>query len=120
MLRGLPLLLLFIIGIALGLIYSWAVNPVNLVDAAPASLRADYRADYVLMIAESFHANHDAGLARQELAIFGVQAPATICASALETAIQVGYSQADRSLIQELARAMQADSPIATPAGARP
>ena len=109
-----------IIGVALGLLYGWIVNPVTFVDTPPSSLRADYRADYVLMVAESFHATHDADFARRQLAILGSDSPALICAHALQTARQVGYSADDQGLMQELMLAMQAAMPAATATGAAP
>ncbi len=109
-----------IVGIALGLLYGWIIDPVKFVDTPPASLRADYRADYVLMIAESFHATQDADFARRQLAILGTDQPATICAHALQTARQVGYSAQDQALIQELMLAMQAAVSVPTANGGAP
>lgn len=118
--RWLPLLGLGVVGVALGLFYGWIVDPLRFLDTTPASLRADFRADYVLMIAEAFHAQRDADLARKQLAILGSESPATICAHALQTAQQVGYSPEDLSLVQELMLAMQAASPLPTAAGGPP
>ncbi len=106
-----------IVGIALGLLFGWIIDPVRLVDTPPAALRADYRADYVLMIAESFHVTKDADFARRQLAILGTDPPATICARALQTAHQVGYAASDQALIQELMIAMQAAGSAPTPSG---
>lgn len=115
--RWIPPLIAIIIGIALGLIYGWVINPVQFVDTTPNSLRADYRADYVLMVAETYHANQDAGLAARRLAIFGADAPATISAQALQTGQANGYAPNDISLLQELTRAMQAYQPVPTAVG---
>ncbi len=118
--RSLVALGIGIIGIGLGLLYGWVLNPVKFVDTPPSSLRADYRADYVLMVAESFHATHDADFASRELAILGADPPALICAHALQTARQVGYSADDQGLMQELMLAMQAAMPAVTPTGTAP
>ncbi len=104
-----------VLGIAGGLYYGWVVNPVKFVDTTPASLRADYRTDYVLMVAESYHANQDAALASQRLAALGSEPPASIAQGALQSARKSGYAAADLSLMQELTRALQASQPI-TPA----
>ncbi len=109
-----------IVGIALGLIYGWIVNPVKFVDTPPSALRADYRADYVLMVAESYHATRDAQVAQRQLAILGSDAPAIICARALQTAQQIGYSPDDQSLMQELMLAMQAAAAPAAATGVSP
>ena len=55
--RWLPPLILAIIGIALGLLYGWVIEPVKFVDTTPASLRADYQTDYVLMVAEAYRSD---------------------------------------------------------------
>ncbi len=106
-------------GIAGGLLYGWVINPVKFVDTTPASLRADYRTDYVLMVAESYHANQDTALAGRRLAVLGSESPASIAAAALETAQHADYAAEDIALIQELTRAMQAYQPV-TPAAGTP
>jgi len=55
--------------LVLGLFYGWEINPVQFVDTTPASMRADYRADYVLMIAEAFHTDQNADVAIRRLAV---------------------------------------------------
>ncbi len=112
--RWLPPIIAIIIGIILGLIYGWVVEPVQFVDTTPDSLRADYRADYVLMVAEAYHADQNAGLAARRLAIFGSASPADIASQALQIGRQSGYSSDDISLLQELTRAMQAYQPVPT------
>ena len=118
--RWLLLPIMAIFGIALGLLFGWVIDPVKFVDTTPASLRADYRADYVLMVAEAYSAEHNSDQAAQRLAIFGSEAPSSICAQALQSAQRAGFSSNDLSLLQDLARAMQAYQPIATPAGGTP
>ncbi len=118
--RWLVPLILAIAGIALGLLYGWILNPVKFVDTTPASLRADYQTDYVLMVAEAYHSDQNSELAARRLAIFGGQTPATISQTALQNARQLGYSQNDLALIQELTRAMQAAQPASGAAQGAP
>lgn len=107
-----------LLGIAGGLLYGWVISPVKFVDTTPASLRADYRTDYVLMVAESFHANQDTALAARRLAILGAESPAALAQAALQTAQQSGYAADDVALMQELRRALQAsEPPPPTPGG---
>ncbi len=101
-----------LVGIGAGLAYGWVINPVKFVDTTPASLRADYRTDYVLMVAESFHAEHDVQVAGRRLAIFGAESPAAISLAALDSAQSSGYSESDIALLQELTRALQASQPV--------
>ena len=118
--RWLPPLILTIIGIALGLFYGWIVNPVKFVDTTPASLRADYRTDYVLMVAEAYHGDQNIELAVRRLAIFGSETPAVLAAEALQAGGQTKYSESDISLLQELTRGLQAYQPVPTPIGSAP
>ncbi len=109
-----------LIGIAAGVMYGWVVNPVKFVDTTPASLRVDFRTDYVLMVAEAYHGDHDTALADRRLAIFGSESPTTIAGAALQSGKQAGYSENDMALLQELSRALQAGQPIAPTAGSAP
>jgi hypothetical protein len=106
------------LGIALGLLYGWVIAPVTFVDTTPASLRSDYRTDYVLMVAEAFHTDQDPQAAQRQLAILGGRSPADVSAEALQTARASGYSPADVSIMQELTRAMQSfDAATSLPGG---
>ena len=107
-------------GIAAGVAYGWVINPVKFVDTTPASLRADFRTDYVLMVAEAYHSDHDPELAARRLAVFGSEPPAAISRAALNTAGDVGYAPNDVVLLQELSRAMQAYQPAVPTAGSTP
>jgi hypothetical protein len=119
--RGWVWVLIFgLSGIALGLYYGWMINPVKFLDTTPASLRADYRTDYVLMVAEAYHARQDGDLAQRQLAVLGGISPAAVCTDALRMAQGAAYSQSDLALIQELTRAMQTVSPVALPTAGLP
>jgi hypothetical protein len=109
-----------VLGIAGGMVYGWVVSPVKFVDTTPASLRADYRTDYVLMVAESYHANQDAELAARRLAILGAESPSTLALSALQTGQQSGYAANDIVLLRELTRALQASQPPPATPGSTP
>jgi hypothetical protein len=109
--------LLLVAGMALGLAYGWILDPLRLADTTPASLRADYRTDYVLMVAETYHARQDSDVARRQLALFGGQSPVAICGQALQEARRAAYSSSDLALLQELQRAMQPLAPTSGPGG---
>ena len=81
-------------------------------DITPDTLRADYKADYVLMIAEAYRVEQDPGLAARRLAIFGTQSPSAIAASGLAFARANEYPDSDIALMQDLVTAMQAWSGI--------
>jgi peptide/nickel transport system permease protein len=65
------------LGIALGLGWSWGVDPVRTTDLAPSSLRPEHRADYLRMTIDSFAVSMDIDLAMrryQQLGAFGEEA----------------------------------------------
>ncbi|MEP6895578.1 MAG: hypothetical protein ABI986_08220 [Chloroflexota bacterium] len=110
--RWLFIFIALIAGIGLGLTYGWVINPVAFFDLTPDTLRADYKTDYVLMVAEMYHTEQDPGLAARRLAIFGSQSPSTIAAQGLDYARANGFADSDIALIQELVTALQAWSGI--------
>jgi hypothetical protein len=106
-------LLVLILGIALGLLYGWVLSPVQYVDTTPDSLRSDYRADYVLSVAEAYQSDQDADLAARRLAILGSQTPGDLAGQALEDARRYGFAAPDVMLLQKFTTAMQAWQPAA-------
>lgn len=110
--RWLFVFIAFLIGIGAGLFYGWAVDPVEFFDLTPDTLRADYKTDYILMIAEAYRLEQDPGTAARRLAVFGAQSPSAIVSDALEYARANGFSDSDVVLLQELVTAMQAWSGI--------
>ncbi len=67
-----------VLGIALGLTYSWVVNPVRLVDAAPEHLSPASRQDYVRAAADSFSLNLDVETALRRYRALGANALSSI------------------------------------------
>jgi hypothetical protein len=104
--RWIKFLIAIAIGLALGLLYGWLISPVEYVDTSPDTLRADYRLDYVLMVAETYQAEQNLDLAARRLAMLGSESPAEVVAGALEAANQLGIPENDRILIQDLGAAL--------------
>jgi len=102
-----------IIGIALGLVYGWVIQPVEYTDVTPNILRADYRADYVLMVAEAYQSEQDSETAAHRLAILGSDAPAQMVTTTLDYAVKNNFSQNEIILLQGLLTAMQTYQPQA-------
>lgn len=107
------ILLALAAGIGLGLLYGWIIDPVEFTDLTPDTLRADYRADYILMVAEAYQAEKDADLAARRLAIFGSDSPADIAASALPIGRENGFGASEISAIEDLVAALRAWQPAA-------
>ena len=110
--RWLSILLFAIIGVVLGLAYGWILEPVQYTDITPDALRIDYRTDYVLMVAEAYHAEQDPALASKRLAVLGSKAPVLIVEEAYDYAQQAAYTAEDLTRMQDLAVALQTWQPI--------
>ena len=106
------IVLALLAGIGIGIAYGWYVDPVDYFDTTPDTLRADYKADYVLMTAEAYQAERDPGLAARRLAIFGTKSSSAIAADGLAYARSHGFSDAEIAIMQELVTALQAWSGI--------
>jgi hypothetical protein len=94
-------------GMAGGLLLGWIVIPgKGPVNTTPATLRADYRTDVVLMTAEIFQQERDPSAAAARLAEFDPgQSPVRMVQQAILDAQNLGYSRPD---IESMARLFQA------------
>jgi hypothetical protein len=118
------------VGVGLGLYYGWVISPVQYVDTTPSTLRADFKADYTLMVAETFQSEQNVEQAARRLASLGSQPPAQIAAQALTFAQNNRYSATDIGLLQNLIAALQvwqppiniapSDQAVSTPTGSQP
>ena len=75
----LPLVAL-IIGVAIGMVYAWVINPVQWVDGEPQQLRADLQEDYLRMAIDSYSVNRDADLALIRFQALGENGSVTLVA----------------------------------------
>jgi hypothetical protein len=107
--------ILFIFMIALGAIlgnyYATEIDPVDLVDAPPDTLRIDYKTDYVLMVSEVYAEEKDAALAARQIALLGSAPPIEIINETLVFALDMEYSTEDLLLLRDLAEAMNTWNP---------
>jgi hypothetical protein len=109
--RIVRLLIPLAVGIGLGLVYGWVIQPAEYVNVTPAALRSDYRADYVLMVAEAHQSARDPDLAAQRLAMLGSQAPDQIVLVAVEYARLQSFTAGEMAALQDLLAAMQTFRP---------
>ena len=103
-------ILVLILGAALGLYYGWVLSPVELVNTTPSTLRIDYQADYVLMVAESFSVDQNPNLAICRLALLG-GLPQEAIDEALIFGVEQGYTPEDMVLMRDLAEALESWQP---------
>lgn len=109
--RWLWIFLAAALGIGLGLLYGWVLDPVDFVDLTPDTLRADFRADYILMVAEAYQSEKDLDLAARRLAIFGSGPPAEIAAQALQFGPSAGFSPSEMTALETLVQSLRAWQP---------
>ena len=109
--QRLPLLVGLVLGLLGGLIYTWAIVPVEYVDVDPQRMRADYRQEWVRLAALSYIADGDLERARWRLE----DLPREDIAVAMEALISE-YAAAGRSAntmrsLTVLAQAMGVQTP---------
>ena len=108
--RWIRFILAITAGLGLGLLYGWVINPVEYVDTTPATLRQDYKTDFVLMVAEGYHLDGDLDAARRYLTLLG-EDPETLVAQAIRYADDLGYSPPDLYLMRDLLTALRQAAP---------
>jgi len=116
--RIVAFLLAIFVGILAGIFYGWVANPVRYVNTTPDTLRYDYQADFVLMIAEIYQQEDNIGLAAHRLSLLGSnETPLRHVQIAIETARKLNYSSQDIDTLGKLSLAMGdwSPTPEATP-----
>jgi hypothetical protein len=99
-----------IIGLALGLVYAWAISPVAYVNTAPVSLANDYKAAYRSLIAAAYAANGNLERARTRLALLDAADPASSLAAQAQSVLAQGGSKEEASRLALLAAALNKTS----------
>ncbi|MEE9508141.1 MAG: hypothetical protein V3V44_02530 [Anaerolineales bacterium] len=97
-----PLLFGLILGIALGLFYGWVISPIEIVESTPDTLREDYRADLILMIAESYENEEDLDLVLHRFELLELEPPTAVLQAALEYAQNHDYKILDLQRLSTL------------------
>ena len=111
MARRLWFILAIILGVSAGLAYGWVINPVSYVNTSPDTLRDDYKTDYVLMVAETYHADGDTAGAARRLAFLGSTPPVQLVQQAIIYATQAGYAASDIDLMVRLSQTLEVWTP---------
>lgn len=101
-LKKLPIMpiVLFIVGLAFGLLIGWGIAPVEFKDATPYYLRPDLREDYMRMSIDSFSINKSAALAADRWVGLGSTAQDAY------SAVQNNPGYLPTSLVQEFGQAV--------------
>ena len=104
--------LCILLGLVVGLLLGSRFLPLPYESLPLNSLRADYKSDYVLMVAEAYHADHDLAQAQELLKGLGPEAPPYQVQQAMTKARGLGYSEQDVTWMSQLLEELQR---IATP-----
>lgn len=105
--RWLSFILIMFLGIAAGLVYGWVLHPARVSNTTLDSMRSDYKADYVLMVAESYQTSADLDQAKQLLDAIQPGEPLQAVQQALITAQSLGYSISDLKVMALLETALK-------------
>jgi hypothetical protein len=99
-------ILAIIAGVAIGLAFGWFVRPAPVRSASPQNLRADYKTDYVLMVAEAYTGEGNVANAAERLHFLGNEQVIVYVRESILYAGQHDYSQVDVDTMNALAVAL--------------
>lgn len=100
-------ILVLLVGLGLGLLYGWVINPVSYQDTTLETLRLDYKTDFTLMVAEVYHQEGDLDWALNRLTLLEDRNPLTSVDNALKFAAQAEYTLPDMFLLRDLYNAIK-------------
>jgi hypothetical protein len=100
------------LGVVVGLVYGWMINPVTYVNTTPDNMRSDYKADYVLMVAEIFQTEQNLPMATRRLDLLGGDSPTKSVQRAILSAQELGYNSRDLEMLGRLSLALQSGSAL--------
>jgi hypothetical protein len=95
-----------VIGLVMGLAYSWIVSPVRYINAPPYALRQDYKDEYRALIAAAFVNSHDLARAQGRLAELHDDESAQSVTIKAQQALAEGYPDEEVSALGILALAL--------------
>lgn len=102
-----------VLGIALGLLFSWMIFPTEYIDTTPSTLRADYKDAYRAMIALAYQANGDLPRAQARLALLDEEDSALLMAAQAQRYLGEGVAPREAQALGLLAAMLgQAPDPL--------
>lgn len=100
-----------IVGLILGLVYTWLIDPVELYNTTPALLRTDYRHDWVRMAALGYVADEDMDRAMARLKGLDHEDIQAALAALIETYALQGAPARTMRALSRLAQQMGVETP---------
>lgn len=94
----------------IGVYIGWVRTPVTIDTTSLSALRADYKTDYILMIAEIYASDNNLNQAVASFSDLGDQTPLRYVQQAIIDAEKLGFSQQDLQMLADLSSALQ--SPV--------
>lgn len=120
-------LLALLAGLGLGLLYSWVISPVRIVDSAPIALRPDFKDQYRSAIAAAYGSTGNLERAQARLGLVGDANPIEALNGQAQRMLASGeFQQADQlvalasALVQGNAFVARASSTVVPPTAAQP
>lgn len=102
-------------GAGLAMLIGWVLFPIQQPAVGPASMRADYRAEYVRLVAEAYRATDDLPQAEARLRALDEVPYTAPLVSLAEQWIADGRSEELVVPLVELAVALEVDTPVMQP-----
>jgi len=104
-----------VVGAALAMLIGWVLFPMQPRMVGPDSMRSDYQAEYVRLVALSYRADHDLDLAEQRLRRLGATPFTAPLGELAERWIDAGRPTMMIGPLAELAQALGVDTPEMVP-----
>lgn len=108
------LLTALILGLSLGLVYSWIISPLTQEDTHPSALREDYQDVYRSLISRAYQANRNLPRARARLELLGDEEPALALAAQAQRSLAERGDQEMARILADLSSALR-ETPDSTP-----
>ncbi len=96
-------ILAILAGLVVAIIYGWYIHPSQPSDTNLATLRNDYKTDYVLMVSEIYSVDKNLSSAIASLQRLGNKEPIRYVQEAIITAQDLEYAQFDMENLAQLA-----------------
>ncbi len=104
-----------ILGLIIGLVYSWSISPTSQVDTHPNLLRNDYKDIYRSLIARAYRANNNLPRAEARLELIGDDEPALALAAQAQRFLAEGGDNEMALILANLSSVLQsANKPLPT------
>ncbi|MBN1249364.1 MAG: hypothetical protein JXC32_17015 [Anaerolineae bacterium] len=103
------------LGIGLAMLIGWVLFPIQQPEIAPSSMRADYQAEYVRLVAQTYRADGDLAAAERRLRALEQEPFTEPLVTLVETWIADGRSEALIQPLALLAQALAVETPVMQP-----